>query len=191
MPITITLEGKPLFDQKTQSFLPKLKSKQFRLEHSLISVSKWEEQTRRKFFSKIEGPQSTEDVLFYIQCMSLDGPIDEKLLICISQTELARVMTYINESRTATTFRQLPEERGSGGTLTSETIYYYMAAFRLPWYAEKWHLSRLLALIRVANSKQNAGSKKGKKPSTANYNNKFNYYSQLNARNKAALHTSG
>lgn len=191
MPITITLEGKQLFDQKTQSFLPKPKSKTVRLEHSLISVSKWEEQTRRKFFSKLSGPNTTEDILFYIQCMSLDGPIDEQLLLCISQSEMTRVMLYINENRTATTFRSLPEEHSSNSALTSEVIYYYMAAFQLPWYAEKWHLSRLLALIRVANSKQNSGGKKGKKPSTANYANKFNYYSQLNARNKAALHTSG
>lgn len=192
MPITITLEGKPLFDQRTQSFLPKLKAKQVRLEHSLISVSRWEEQTKRKFFSKTECPTSKPDILFYIQCMSLDGPIDDKLLLCISEQELRRVINYIGDNRTATTFRA-SNDKGSNEVLTSETIYYYMAAFRLPWYAEKWHISRLLTLIRVANDKQSQGGKRGRgmKPNKVNYNDKFNNYSQINAKNRALLHSKG
>lgn len=188
MPITIHIEGQALFDQKLQKFLPKPKPRDIRLEHSLISVSKWEEQTKRQYFSKFKGPSTTEDLLFYIQCMSLDGPIDEKLLVCISQSELARVLNYINDNRTATTFRSLPEEKGSRNVLTSEVIYYYMAAFRLPWYAEKWHLSRLLALIRVANSKQSTG-KKGKRDGV-NYQKKVDEWSRINERNKALLHAT-
>lgn len=192
MPITISIEGKSLFDQRTQSFLPKPKPKTVRLEHSLISVSRWEEQTKRKFFSKVECPANKADTLFYIQCMSLDGPIDDNLLLCISDSELRRVVNYIGDNRTATTFRHT-NDTGSNEVLTSETIYYYMAAFRLPWYAEKWHISRLLTLIRVANDKQSQGGKRGRgmKPNKVNYNDKFNNYSQINAKNRALLHSKG
>lgn len=191
MPITIDIEGRPLFDQRTQTFLPRAKSRRIRLEHSLISISKWEEETRRKYFSKSEGPKTVDDILFYIKCMSLDGPIEDNLLRCISKTELERVMAYINDNRTATTIRER-SDKGKGETLTSELIYYYMAAFQLPEYVEKWHLSRLLTLIRVASDKQSSGGRgKHGKPNKVNYNDKFNNYANINARNRALLHSKG
>lgn len=189
MPITIEIEGRPLFDQRTQSFLPRPKSRQIRLEHSLISMSRWEEETKRKFFSKLDGPQSTEDILFYIKCMSLDGPIDDNLLRCISKKELERVGAYISDNRTATTFAQT-NSKGKAGTMTSEVLYYYIAAFQLPPYVEKWHLSRLLTLIRVANAKQAAAGKKGKKDGV-NYQSRVDSWARLNEKNKARLGTSG
>lgn len=192
MPIVIEIEGRPLFDQRTQTFLPRAKSRRIRLEHSLISISKWEEETKRKYFSKLEGPKTAEDMLFYIKCMSLDGPIEDNLLRCISQQQLNKVTAYVNASRTATTIID-HGDKNSGEVLTSEIIYYYMAAFRLPSYTEKWHLSRLLTLIRVASDKQSQGSKdkRGSKPNKVNYNDKFNSYASINARNRAILHSKG
>ena len=103
--LEITVEPITMFNQETQEFVavgPK-KPVKLHLEHSLISLSKWEEQTRRKFFSKEECPQTKEDYLFYIKCMSLDGPIKDDILTAITNSQLIEIINYIQSDRSATT----------------------------------------------------------------------------------------
>lgn len=182
--IEITIKGIEGFDQTTQTFIPAPKDRTIRLEHSLISLSKWEEQTKRRFLSKVSGPQTKEDWILYMQCMSLDGPIDPLLLACMTEEQFKRVVAYIQDNRTATTIQRVDKPGRKNKELSSELLYYYMSALQLPYFAEKWHLSRLLTLIDVANDQQSGGKK-------TNYKDTLKHYSQLNERNKRRFHTKG
>ncbi len=180
----VGIEG---FDQNTQTFIPAPKTRTIRLEHSLISISKWEEQTKRRFLSKFTGPKTKEDWILYMQCMSLDGPIDPLLLQCMTQEQFNKIVAYIGDKKTAHTFNG-PEtkKKNSNEELSSELIYFYMAEYRLPWYSEKWHLSRLLTLIEIANKLHSNG--KGTK---MNRRDILNKYAQINEQNKKRFHTKG
>lgn len=184
--LEITVEPITMFNQETQEFVavgPK-KPVKLHLEHSLISLSKWEEQTRRKFFSKEECPQTKEDYLFYIKCMSLDGPIKDDILTAITNSQLIEIINYIQSDRSATTIKNNRSTKHSSEILTSELLYYYLAVFHLPFSAEKWHLSRLLKLIAIANAKENPGKKIPKKQILMDN-------SKLNKARRAALHSNG
>lgn len=182
-----TIVGIEGFDQVTQTFIPAPKTRTIRLEHSLISISKWEEQTKRRFLSKVSGPKTKEDWIVYMQCMSLDGPIDPLLLQCVTDIQFDRIVKYIQDNKTATT--GLTKKKPSSGKpkeMSSEMIYCYMAFYRLPWYAEKWHLSRLLTMIDVADELQNGG-----KGSKMNWNDTMSRYARINERNRKRFHTKG
>ena len=182
--IELTIKGVEGFDQVTQTFIPAPKTRTIRLEHSLISLSKWEEQTKRRFLSKVSGPQTKEDWILYMQCMSLDGPIDPLLLACMTQEQFIAVVNYIKDNRTATTVKRMENPKKNGKELSSELLYYYMSALQLPYFAEKWHLSRLLTLIDIANDQQSGGKK-------TNYKDTLKHYADLNERNKKRFHTTG
>lgn len=181
-----TIVGIELFDQTNQVFIPAPKTRTIRLEHSLISISKWEEQTKRRFLSDVSGPQTKDDWIRYIQCMSLDGPIDPMLLNCITEQQFNRIVKYIKDNKTATVFTGVRKKnkKSKNRELSSELIYCYMAEYRLPWYAEKWHLSRLLTMIQVADNLHSGDDKMNKKEV-------MSHYAKLNEMNRRRFHSKG
>lgn len=179
--LTINVKGSELFDEETSSFST-VGDIEIDLEHSLLSVSKWESKYKKPFLTSEK--KTSEETYYYIQAMIMtpNYPIDT--LLRLSEENLKEINDYIESSQSATTFGEMPETRVKGETITSELIYYWMVAFNIPFTCEQWHLNRLLALIRICNIK-NSKPKKMSKSEIAARNR------ELNARRRMELGTSG
>jgi hypothetical protein len=170
------------FDEEEEVFFSE-NEKVLRLEHSLVSMSKWESKYNIPFLGS--DVKTAEQVYYYISCMSLDGSLDDNVLLNLSQRNLDSINEYIESPQSATTFGMLPEKQGRRGeTITSELIYYWLVAFNIPFCVETWNLNRLFALIRICNIK-NSDPKKMSRHEIASRNR------QLNSQRRAQLGTSG
>lgn len=149
------------WDEKTEKFIePKIIKLQ--LEHSLISISKWESKWCKPFLTKKE--KTIEETIDYIKCMTLTQNVKSDVYDHITQSDFQMVLDYINSPMTATTFSQNQQTGGNREIVTSELIYYWMIALKIPIdECQKWHLNRLLTLIRVCEIKNNPGKKMSKK----------------------------
>lgn len=178
-----------LWDETNEIFVDKPGSKgcELTLEHSLLSVSKWESIWCKPFLSKTE--KTMEETLSYIECMVVSpSNVDQTIIKRIPQSEFDKVDKYINNPSTATTFGG-PKGRGVGGrgdTITSELIYYWMIAMNIPIECQKWHLNRLLSLIRICEIKNNP---KGQPKITANEIRQN--YDRINEERRRRLGTKG
>lgn len=149
------------WDEKTEKFIePKIIKLQ--LEHSLISISKWESKWCKPFLTKKE--KTIEETIDYIKCMTLTQNVKSDVYDHITQSDFQMVLDYINSPMTATTFSQNQQTGGNREIVTSELIYYWMIALNIPIdECQKWHLNRLITLIRVCEIKNNPGKKMSKK----------------------------
>ena len=129
-----------------------IKPKVLHLEHSLIALSKWESKWCRSFLSKEE--KTKEEIVDYIRFMTLDKSIESSVYDRLSEGNLKDVMNYIEAPMTATTFPKSNDRSGRKRRITSELIYYWMIACGIPFECERWHLNRLLTLIRVCRTGQ-------------------------------------
>lgn len=150
--------GGELYDERTGRFIVS-KPVTIRLEHSLISISKWESKWHKPFLDT--SVKSLDEELDYIRCMSIDGDLDDMVLNSLSASDFEAIRAYVGDPMTATTFKK-DTQRGKKEVITSEIIYYWMVSLEIPFECEKWHLNRLLTLIKVCNIK-NSPSKKMKK----------------------------
>lgn len=168
------------FDDDKQEFV-QLKPVTLRLEHSLVSVSKWEAKWKKPFLSS-KG-LTREESIDYVKCMTINQHVDPLAYTVLDASHMAKVNEYISEERTATTFndRGGPPNRQ---VVTSELVYYWMAQYNIPFECQKWHLSRLMTLIRIASIK-NAPEKKMSKRAVLARNQ------QLNAARRKAMNTRG
>jgi hypothetical protein len=148
--------GEEQFDDVLSRFLPAATTT-VTLEHSLVSVSKWESKFERPFLAEKE--RTTEETLAYVQMMSLDGKIPPGVLSRFTSEHYEAINKYINAKMTATTVNERPGSSLNRETITSELIYYWMVSYNIPFDCELWHLNRLLMLVRVCNAK-NAPAKK-------------------------------
>jgi hypothetical protein len=179
--LRLIIEGDEIFDEETNEFST-FDNVILDLEHSLISVSKWESEYQKPFLSsKLE---TYEEVLGYIKAMVITPDIDLDVLHKMSESNLDSIQNYIDSAQSATTFGNMPERRGPGEIITSELIYYWMIAFNIPFECERWHLNRLFSLIRICNIKQSK-PKKMSRHEIAQRNR------ELNAKRKEQLGTSG
>ena len=123
-----------------------------RLEHSLLSISKWESKWRKPFLdSRIK--KTHEESIDYVRCMTLNQNVNPLCYKGITGAMLEKVNAYVNDELTATTFSRLPESSPNRQVVTSELIYYWMAGYGIDIECQKWHLSRLLTLIRIFDIK--------------------------------------
>lgn len=179
--LTLHIPANELWDPQTQEF-SQVKEQTLKLEHSLVSLSKWESKWRKSFlFSKNKTP---EEILDYIKCMTLTQNVDPNVYRCLTDMDLEKISRYINEPMTATTISEDPNEKKSRKIITSEVIYSWMVAQHIPFECQKWHLNRLLMLIRVCgeNTKQ---PKKRKSKDVLAQN------AALNAARKKQLNSKG
>ena len=171
------------FDEKTSRII-EYPEKELRLEHSLISISKWESKWKKPFLGKEE--MTPEETLDYIRCMTITQNVDPSVYSRLTVKNIEDVKAYINDPMTATWFRNdgNTNKRKSGGVITSEIIYWQMIALEIPSEYQTWHLNRLLTLIRVCAEKQKPG-KKMSRSALAKRNR------SLNAARKAKLGSRG
>lgn len=179
--LTITIEGNETYDEVANEFSSD-GDVLVHLEHSLLSVSKWESIHQKPFLSSEK--KTTEEVLDYIRCMILDPILDPDLLKRVTQRNLEEIQAYIDSTQSATTFGNMPGGRGPGEVITSELIYFWMVSFNIPLECESWHLNRLFSLIRICGIK-NSKPKKMSRSELARHN------ADLNAQRRKEYNTSG
>lgn len=179
--ITVTLVPEQ-YDEAKEEFIP-AKEKILRLEHSLVSISKWESKWCKAFFSKSD--MTEEETIDYIKCMTLTQNVDPEVYDHISLANVEEIKRYIEAPMTATYINKAAEKKGpNGDTITSELIYYWMIALNIPVEFEKWHISRLITLIHVCNIKNQPKQKMSRKE-LANRNR------ALNAARRQKLNSKG
>lgn len=151
--LAITLPAARLFDERTEEFVS-LPAVTLKLEHSLISISKWESKWHKSFLSAKEF--TVEEFRDYVRCMSIGQEPGAEILVRINPKHIADIWAYIQDPMTATTITRRGKQRmAANQRITAETVYYWMVSFGIPFECEKWHLNRLLMLIQVCAIKQN------------------------------------
>ena len=180
--LQIVVPGKEMINEDTYEFIS-TKETVLRLEHSLVSISKWESKWKKPFLDN-KTKKTYEESIDYIRCMTLNQNIDPLIYYNLTADNFKKINEYIDSERTATWFREDSVKKPNFEIVTSELIYYWMTAHNIPFECQKWHLSRLLTLIRICNIK-NSSEKKMSKAATLSRNR------SLNAARRKAMHTKG
>lgn len=179
--LEITIPAIEMFNEETQEFLP-FKEQTLQLEHSLVSLSKWESKWCKPFLSKDEKTQ--EEVLDYIKCMTKTKNVDPYVYNRLTRSNIEAINKYIEAPMTATVFYDNKRQGANKEQVTSELIYYWMISLNIPMECQKWHLNRLLTLIRVCNVKNTPPKKTSKRELASRY-------AALNAARRKQLGTNG
>lgn len=171
------LEG---YDSKKEEFVTLKPAAKLQLEHSLLSISKWEAKYHKPFLGK--NGKNLEEVLYYVRCMTVNKSIDKSVYDRLTQKHIDAIQTYMSDSHSAYTFKKNSHPRLVPPV--SEELYYSMFYYGIPKECEQWHINNLLALLDIASAKNTPVKKK-----TANEMNKF--YAELNAARCAELGIRG
>lgn len=149
--LTLKVPDKEFFTEADGTFKT-VKGAELHLEHSLISLSRWESKWKKPY---LDNTQLTREELFdYVYCMVIDKNVDREVINHLTNSELKQVLDYIADPHTATTITdRRPGRSRKSEKVTSEVIYYWMIYYRIPEAYEKWHLNRLMTLIRVCGIK--------------------------------------
>ena len=159
--LRLVIPATEMYDEVKGEFVY-AKEQTLQLEHSLVSLSKWESKWHKSFLDtkELTSDESTD----YIKCMTLTQNVDPEVYNRITQENVNAIMDYINDSMTATTFP--PDhnaKKGGREIVTAELIYYWMIALNIPVEFQKWHLNKLITLIRVCNVKNQPDKKMSKR----------------------------
>ena len=182
--LKITIPGIEMYDESKNEF-SYTKDTTLQLEHSLVSISKWEAKWNKPFLATKEKTQ--EEALDYIKCMTITQNVPDMAYMGLNEEIIKQINDYIEAPMTATTFSKEQEgskKTGKGEIITSELIYYWMTALQIPMECQKWHINRLLTLINVCNIK-NTPPKKMSKSEIYSKNK------ALNAARRAKYHSKG
>lgn len=183
--LEITIPKIEGFNDLTGEFVIVSKETTLLLEHSLLSMSKWESKWHKPFLDTREE-HSIEESIDYIRCMTISPKnVDRELYRNIPQNTMDKITNYIDDSMTATKFKESNTSNGVSKIVTSEIIYYWMITYNIPFDpCEKWHLNRLTTLIRVCSEK-NSPQKKMSKSEIMEQNRR------LNEQRKAQMNSKG
>lgn len=179
MPTDIFIPKQELWDESREVLVTIKKDRELSLEHSLVSLSKWESKWRKPFLSPEAKTQ--DEIRDYFRCMIIneDKDIEDEIGYAFTNEDMIKVQNYIDTPQTATSF---PEEKNSeprsNELMTSELIYYYLGQMQCPFIpTENWHLSRVMTLIRIASFKNKPEKK-------LSYNDSVQQCEDINERNK-------
>lgn len=175
------------FDETSGEFLPPIdiKETKIQVEHSLISLKKWEQTWHKPFLDRNE--KTYEELSDYIRCMTLNKGIDPNVYHWIPKEEIEKVIKYIEDPMTATWFKDntlIGAQKNKRDVITAEIIYYWMISLNVPVEFERWHLNQLLTLIKVINIKN-------EKPKPVNREEAAKERAELNKRRRAEFNSRG
>lgn len=179
--LQITVPGVELWDEGAQEFIYS-KEQTLQLEHSLISISKWESKWCKPYLSKKD--KTYEEILDYIKCMTLTPNVKPEVYKCLTEENINAIQKYIKAPMTATYISENKNGGSSREPVTSELIYYWMISFNIPIEFQKWHLNRLITLIKICIIK-NTPPKKMSRKAIMSRN------AALNASRRKRLNTKG
>lgn len=182
--LTITVRLKEDFNEETNEFIPAA-SFTLELEHSLVSLSKWESEFEIPFLGGKE--KTSEQTLAYIKMMTLTPDVPPEIYNYLTEDNVTEINNYIKRKMTATTVHEQDKRAPNRETITAELIYYWMTALNIPWEAQYWHLNKLLMLVRVCNVKNQPPKKMGRREAAQANRNR----ADLNAQRLAAMRTRG
>lgn len=168
-----------LYDEQSERFI-EIKGQTLALEHSLVSLSKWESKWHKSFLYTDELTE--EELRDYIRCMTLTQNVNPEIYKYIPDSVFEQIQKYIEDPMTATTFEE-DKKKGPKRKITNEEIYCWMVQLQIPFECQKWHINRLLVLIRILNEKNN--------PKKMGKNDIYKQNKSLNAARRAALRTRG
>lgn len=185
--LQVVIPSTELYDETKEEFI-QVKGQVLQLEHSLVSISKWEAKWKKPFLTKDQ--KTNEEILDYIRCMTLTQNVNPIIYSVIPRSVFEQIFAYIEDPMSATIITDLktpgaPKKKSE--IITSELIYYWMVALQIPFECQKWHLNRLMTLIRICEIK-NTPPDKRKKMSRSEI---FARNSELNAARRAAMGTKG
>lgn len=182
--LTIKIDSIELFDEKSQEFI-QTEETTLNLEHSLVSLHKWESFWQKPFLSSEE--KTNKEVLNYIECMTLSENTPKDVYTRLSSKNIKDISEYIDSKMSATWFNESTAKTGgpfNREIITAEIIYYWMISLNIPFECQHWHLNKLLTLIKVCNLKNTPPKKMGRQELMSR--NKA-----LNEARKAQLNTNG
>lgn len=178
----VEIPEREYYDELTTEFIT-IPGCKFKIEHSLVSVSKWEAKWRVPF---LHTQLNREQWLSYIECMTITQNVDPETYKRIPRGIIKEIEDYVNEPQTATIIiDNTPNRPHKKEIVTSELVYFWMTAYQIPFECEKWHLSRLMTLIQIASIKNNTNPKKMSKADILRQNR------ELNAARRAKYHSRG
>ena len=169
------------WDEQKEEFV-EAKTQVLQLEHSLVSLSKWESKWCKPFLT--DNNKTEEELLDYIKFMTLTQNVDPEVYSHLSRENYQQINDYINAPMTATTFSENKQGKRNREVITSELIYYWMVALNIPFECQKWHLNRLITLVRVCNIKNEPPKKRSKRETASNY-------AALNAARRKQFNSKG
>lgn len=182
--LPLVIKGTRIWDDEKEEFIPAMKDYTLQMEHSLLSISKWESIYEKPFLST---EKDLDMIKTYAKCMTINNVPDD-IYDHLSVQNINEITSYIEAKRTATWFS---DNKGAhtngisinGEVITSELIYYWMISYRIPAEFQKWHLNRLLTLIKILSIKSDTKSSSRKMSSSERR--------ALNKARQAKYHTRG
>lgn len=179
--LTIVVPAKEAWDEKKEVFVYTKETK-LQLEHSLVSIQKWEAKWKIPFLTK--EPKTFEQTIDYVRCMTITQNVKDEVYQNLTAENLRAINDYIGEDMTATWFSEEKFKKPNRQQVTAELIYYWMVALQIPHEYRKWHLNQLITLIRVTEAEQTPSKKRPR-------NQMLSERRALNEARKAKLHTKG
>lgn len=183
--LTIKIKAGELYDDERNEFV-QIKEQVLCLEHSLVSVSKWEAKWHKPFMDD-RFQKTKEEIIDYIRCMTITQNVDPAAYYQLSEDNIKQIQDYISNPMTATWFSDKSKKGSFKKIITSEVIYYWMVVLQIPFECQKWHLNRLLTLIKVCNEE----NKQAEKGNNKNMRELMRDRAALNAARRKQLNSRG
>lgn len=168
------------WDERKEQFIY-TKETTLKLEHSLISIAKWESKWHIPY---LDSEKTNEQALDYVRCMTLNPDVDPNVYLRLTIKDIQKLKEYIDDPMTATTIKEDKSKTGRGQRITAELVYYWMTQFNIPIEFEKWHFNRLITLIRVCAEESNPKKKMTKAEAAKSIR-------EINAARRAKYNTKG
>lgn len=168
--LEITIPKQELWDSKNKTFIY-VTTQKLKLEHSLVSISKWESKWHMPFYSKKE--KTAAQIIDYVKCMTITQNVDSNVYSVLTTENINQILNYIKDPMTATVFYNKETNRITRESITSERIYYWMINLGIPVKFETWHINRLITLIELC-SLENQPPKKMSRDEVLARNRKLN-----------------
>ena len=178
--LIIEIPKSEFFNENTSTF-DRFEGMTIYMEHSLVSLSKWESKWKKPFLT---SQKTSEENLDYFKCMTITKNVPDHAYLFMTEESINKLGEYIIDPMTATTFSKQEDRKFNKEIITAELIYYWMIALQIPSEYRKWHLNRLLALIRVCSIKNAPSKKRSVKDS-------IRHAAELNAMRRSQYNTTG